>query len=34
MKKDIIGELSGRHEALAIAAKDFADELTRHNIIE
>ncbi|HAL83404.1 MAG TPA: hypothetical protein DCO83_15165 [Mucilaginibacter sp.] len=34
MKKDIIGELSGRHEALTIAAKDFANELTRHNVIE
>ncbi|MFI5136648.1 MAG: hypothetical protein ACHQIM_02395 [Sphingobacteriales bacterium] len=34
MKKDMIGKLFGKHEALTIAAKDFANELTRHNVIE
>jgi hypothetical protein len=34
MKKDIITELFGRYRDLALLAKDFANELTSHNVIE
>jgi DNA-damage-inducible protein D len=34
VKKDIIGKLFCKFEALTIKAKDFADELTSHNIMK
>ena len=34
MKKDIIDEVFGKYKALTIKAKDFANELTSHNVIE
>jgi len=33
LKKDIPGELFGKYENPTIKAKDFADEITSHNII-
>jgi DNA-damage-inducible protein D len=34
MRNDIIGELSITHKQLTLITKDFANELTRHNVIE
>lgn len=33
MEEDLIGELLSRYKKLAIKAKDFATELTSHNVI-
>jgi DNA-damage-inducible protein D len=34
MQMDTNKELSIRHKQLTLSAKDFADELIRHNVIE
>ena len=34
MKKEIISQVPGKNQRLTIAAKDFANELTSHNVIE